>query len=150
MFSIDFVLIVLVDKAVGTFLESCNGLVVPPLIQIAIFIIFTALIVKCMGKFMAHHDAHATKVQAFRIRYIIKWQLQYAGRKDNLIFGWCIVGIYRCYMQTEQNKSKQRRFRIEITAYHLVLPQRWSTHLVSCPISFCSPVDPIFRGSFSN
>lgn len=105
MFPIDFVLIVLVDKAVGTLLESFNGLVVPPLMQIAKFIVFAALIVKCMGKFMAHHNAHATKVQTFRIRNVIKWQLQNAGRKDNLIFGRCIVGIHRCCKRNKEDFS---------------------------------------------
>lgn len=48
MFSVDFVVIILFDKAIGTLFESFDCFVVPPLVQVAMLVVFATLIIKCV------------------------------------------------------------------------------------------------------
>lgn len=48
----------MVHKALDPLLKVLQGFVVPPLLEVAIFIIFAALVVEGMSQLMAHYDPH--------------------------------------------------------------------------------------------
>lgn len=75
MFALQLIARVLINEALDTFLEVLNRSIAPPLPQITGRIILPALIVECMSKFVAHHHAHGTKIQAFRVIGVIEWRL---------------------------------------------------------------------------
>lgn len=59
---VDLVRAVLLVEALGLLLEPLNGLVVPPLVKVAVLVVLTTLVVKSMGQLVSHHHSHRTVV----------------------------------------------------------------------------------------
>ncbi len=61
--SIDLILRVLILHAFDLVFKAVYGVVVPPLFQVAVFVVLATRVIKPVGDFMPHDDPHTTKVQ---------------------------------------------------------------------------------------
>ena len=95
MVAVGLVFSILLDEALHTLFEVVDGRVFPPLMQVTVFVVLATLIVERMRQFVPHHNAHCAVVQRLRIMNIVEWRLQDAGREDDLVFRWRIVGVHR-------------------------------------------------------
>src|SRR6202047_4900929 len=66
----------------------------PPVLQIALCIEFSTLIIKAMGHLVPDHATDAAIVHGIIGLGIKEWRLQNTGWKNDLISGRTIIGIY--------------------------------------------------------
>ena len=68
---------------------------------------------------MAHHHADATKVQGLRVLMGVEGGLQVAGREDDFIPGWEIVGIHCLGVMVHWFWMGDLRSLTSLTSHHL-------------------------------
>src|SRR5580693_7110167 len=86
---------VLVRHATGPLLEFLAVLLRPPIVQIALRIKLTPLVVEAVGEFVTDDQANSAEVHAVVHFVVKKWRLQDARRKHDFVVGRVVVRVYR-------------------------------------------------------
>ena len=91
----DFNLVEPIDKHLGVGLEADGILVLPPVVQVAVLIIVTALVVEAMGHLMSNDNTDSTIVESIVGIHVEEGFLQNTCREANLVGGGVIVSVNR-------------------------------------------------------
>src|SRR5690606_807773 len=80
--------IILRHQLAGSFLKILKIFVLPPVLQVAVRIIATALIVKTMGNLMANHRADTAIIDRCIRLIVVEGRLQNPCGENNLVPSW--------------------------------------------------------------
>lgn len=75
--------------------EPIDGLVLPPVMQVAVLVELPALVVEGVGQLVPHHDAHTAIVETVGKRRVVKGTLQDASGKYHLVLRRRVIGVDR-------------------------------------------------------
>src|SRR5581483_10810976 len=84
---------VLVDDALGTLLKFFGVFLGPPVVQVAVSVIFTSAVIEAMGKFVPNHHPNAAIVHGIVNVIVVEGRLQNAGRKVYVVHLRVVVSV---------------------------------------------------------
>ena len=73
--------------------ETLCVFVCPPLAQIAVFVVFAALVIKAVGHLVTYDYAYGSVVEGVVGIHVEEWALEYACGEADLVGGGIVVGI---------------------------------------------------------
>ena len=86
-------LLILVRDALGALLKLLTVLLGPPIVQIAVTIELTSLVVEAVRQFVANHSADGAEIHGVVARSAVERRLQDPGREVDIVFERIVICI---------------------------------------------------------